>query len=145
MFYEDKISTKTVNKIIDIIEKNKKTFKDVSKFTYTYKGFQTVNIVNLFDMETRKKILKDNCIFQDIFHIHYIEYNDGGYQKKHNHFNSEVYSFILYLNDAKGDTVFEHKKVSPIKGKILIFDSDMDHFGEKSKNKKILVGAIKKK
>ena len=42
--------------------------------------------------------------------------------------------------------MFENKKrVKPKKGKLVIFDSTLKHWGEKSVGKKVLVGAINKK
>ena len=82
----------------------------------------------------------------EIFWLHYIKYNKGGYQKQHNH-PDEKYSFILYLNNADGDTVFKEPmniKITPEKGKVIIFDAKILHYAEPSfKEKKVLVGAIK--
>ena len=76
----------------------------------------------------------------------YIKYNEGGHQKEHFH-QTDDYSFILYLNNSDGDTVLKdpvHKKFSPEKGKIVVFNGKILHYGEPSfKGKKILVGAIK--
>ena len=143
MFFKTKIPHKVVDLILDTININKQEITPDLE-NCTVKGFQTSNINHLFNNDLKKQILDNNCLYQDIFHIHYIEYSEGGFQLIHNHEQTEVYSFILYLNDAVGDTVFEHTRVSPEKGVLLIFDSRLKHSGEKSLNKKILVGAINK-
>jgi hypothetical protein len=145
LFHIAKIKDETVNKVTDIINKNKKNFSDVSNGTTTQNGFQSSNIVSIFDNDLKKEMLDNQCLYQDIYHIHYIEYFNQGFQNKHNHFTSEEYSFILYLNDSVGDTIFSNKKISPEKGLLIIFDSSLDHAAEKSINKKVLVGAIKQK
>ena len=145
LFYTTKIKNKTVDKIVNLIEKKKINFIDESPATATVKGFQSKNIENIFDDTLKKQMLDNQCLYQDIFHIHYIEYFNQGYQEEHNHFNTEEYSFILYLNDSTGDTVFPHKTIQPKKGLLVIFDSRFMHKGKKSLNKKILVGAIKAK
>ena len=146
MFYETIINKKDVEEIIKSINSNKKKFVNIHDKTFTYGGFQTKNIIDLFNKKIRKKILENNCLYQDLFHLHYIEYEEGCHQGAHKHDASEVYSCILYLTNCTGDTVFENKKrVKPKKGKLVIFDSTLKHWGEKSVGKKVLVGAINKK
>lgn len=145
LFFKTKIDNDVVKEITNIININKNKFLDVSNNTCTENGFQSNNIVNFFNENLKKKMMNNQCLYQDIFHIHYIEYKNSGFQKEHNHANTEEYSFILYLNDSVGDTVFSNTRVSPKKGLLIIFDSTLFHKGEKSINKKILVGAIKKK
>tara|TARA_A100001391_G_scaffold106581_1_gene71488 strand:+ start:204 stop:647 length:444 start_codon:yes stop_codon:yes gene_type:complete len=145
LFYKTTIKSEIVDKIVETVNKYKFNFEDVSHDTNTEKGFQSPNILNIFDNNLIKEMLDNQCLYQDIFHVHYIEYFDGGFQAIHNHFKSEEYSFILYLNDAVGDTVFSHTAITPKKGLLVIFDSRLDHSGKESINKKILVGAIKKK
>ena len=145
LFFKTKINNSIVDEIINIININKDKFLNVSNDTYTVKGFQSNNIINFFDENLKKSMLDNQCLYQDVFHIHYIEYENSGFQKQHDHAKTEEYSFILFLNDSIGDTVFSHIRVSPEKGLLIIFDSKLPHKGEKSLNKKILVGAIKKK
>jgi len=140
------IPEKTITKIISILRKN--TFEDVSNIHCTENGFQTKNIVNLFDKSLLKKILPIDDLYKKIFWIHYIKYNQNGYQKEHNHQTTEKYSFILYLNNADGDTVFKepiNKRITPELGKLVFFNSSLMHRGEMSnRNKEVLVGAVDK-
>jgi|TARA_R110002012_G_scaffold299716_1_gene498947 hypothetical protein len=136
--------------IIDQIESilNKYKFEDVSFNKCTKNGFQTDNIVNLFSKNILKKILPINDFYKKIFWIHYIKYNKNGYQTEHNHSKTEKYSFILYLNDSDGDTIFKepiNKRVIPKLGKLIFFNSCVLHRAEMSnEGKKILVGAVEK-
>jgi hypothetical protein len=81
-----------------------------------------------------------------LFHIHLIEYFTNGHQSGHNHETTEDYSFILYLNDSDGNTVFEELgEIKPKKGRLIFFKSDLWHYGRPSTmNKKVAVGALKK-
>ena len=137
----------TVDKILDCIKNN--NFEDISFRTMTEKGFQTGNIINYFSKELLKEILPFNGFDERCFHLHYIEYSDGGRQVNHNHIDTEEYSFIVYLNDSDGGTYFQepiNTKVVPEKGKVIIFKSSVYHGGLPSfKNKKVLVGSIDKK
>ncbi len=140
------INEDLVKKIYRSVEKY--TGLNVSNETLTRKGFQTKNLIKLFDINLLKEIFPDKDIHKDIFHIHYIKYSKGGYQIEHDHNTSEKKSFIIYLNDADGPTVLKepiNKKVSPKKGKVIIFDSKITHYAEKSyKEKEVLVGSIGK-
>ena len=146
IFVEKNISSNVIKEINLLIASN--TFEDRSKKTYTYHGFQTPNILNLFDENLLKKILPIKNYYKEVFHIHYIYYLSGGYQDEHHHEKTEKYSFILYLNNSDGKTFFKkpiNKKITPKKGKLIFFNSSIPHGGEKSfKGKKVLVGAVKK-
>jgi len=143
MFLKNKISNTAVDKVMNIINKNK--FFDVSNETYTQNGFQTGNIIHLFNDSLRKEILNKNNLYKDIFNMHYIHYIKNGSQGEHDHFSTEEYSFILYLNDSIGNTLFKNDIICPEKGLLVIFDSDLKHKSLNCNNKKILVGAIKAK
>jgi len=151
MFLEKKVLKKEFNELLKIIKKIDKEKYKLHSTTCTRKGFQTINIVNLFDKSLLKKVLRYKNFHEHVFHIHFIEYEKGGYQTIHNHFATEKYSFILYLNDSDGDTVFydlDNKtiRIKPKERKLLIFDAEIGHEAlESFKNKKILVGAIFKK
>ena len=146
MLFKKKILNSVVDKIITII--NNSNYEKVND-TCTTNGKQSKNIIELFP----DKILKDILFFNDfdkkLFHLHYIEYDKGGYQKVHNHKKTEKFSFILYLNDSDGNTIFcdpYNISIKPKKGMLVVFSSDIMHYSLKSfKNKKILVGAIEKK
>jgi len=115
--------------------------------TLTIDGFQTKNVINFFTDDIKFKILNNYNLLETIEHIHFIEYFKGGYQKEHNHEKTEKSSFILYLNDSNGATVFKlndkEVKVEPEKGKIIFFDSKIFHYALPSfLNKKVMVGAL---
>ena len=146
MFIEKNIPSRVIKEINLLITSNK--FKDVSEKTYTQSGYQTPNIINSFSENLLKKILPIKNYYKEIFHIHYIDYLSGGYQDEHHHEKTEKYSFILYLNNSDGKTFFKkpiNKKISPKKGKLIFFDSNVLHGGERSfKGKRVLVGAVDK-
>ena len=146
MFRISYIDKNIIDEIIYILENNNLVSKNDE--TCTVKGFQTNNIINLFKTDLLEKILPEEDFYKKIFHLHYINYNLNGYQKEHNHIRTEKYSFILYLNNADGNTIFEEpikKSISPELGKLIFFSSDIWHRSEISTNgKKILVGAVDK-
>ena len=138
------IDKKIIDKIKKIINLHKGM--DCSSETCTEKGFQSENIVRLFSDSMLKKMIPINELHKKIFHIHYIKYEKGGYQREHLH-KPDDYSFILYLNNSDGDTVLKNpinEKFSPEKGKMVVFNGKILHYAEPSfKGKEILVGAIK--
>jgi len=146
-FYVTKVYDSVVDKILDIISKN--NFVDESFYSATVNGFQTPNIIHLFPKELLQDILPVNNFYESLFHLHFINYKPGGSQNRHHHLMTEQYSFVLYLNDSDGDTVFEspiNKNITPKKGRLVVFSSDIMHFGLQTfKNKKVLVGAINRK
>ena len=114
--------------------------------TYTVNGFQSVNILALASTkELSSRLLKYIDKKLQLFHIHLIDYDEDGQQDSHDHKETEDYSFILYLNDSDGNTVFEDVcEVSPKKGKLVLFKSDVRHYGKPTNtNKKVAVGALK--
>lgn len=152
-FFEEKFLDNSLVVDFEDILINCKKNNFSAKDTCTRNGFQTPNLFD-YKLIEEKKI---NSLSQEImkifgkersylFHIHLIEYEKGGYQKAHDHKQTEDYSFILYLNDSDGNTVFDTIGVEtvPEKGKIIFFSSDLWHWAKPSKrNKKIVVGAIK--
>ena len=146
MFRISYIDKTIIDEIIYILENN--NIVSVKEETCTVKGFQTNNIINLFKTDLLEKILPEEDFYKKIFHLHYINYNLNGYQKEHNHIRTEKYSFILYLNNADGNTIFEEpikKSISPELGKLIFFSSNIWHRSEISTNgKKVLVGAVDK-
>jgi len=147
LFKETNIPKKTVKEIISILQKH--DYKNISDISHTKNGFQTPNIVSIFNQDMLKKILPFDNFYKKIFWIHYIRYYKNGYQTEHNHEKTEKYSFILYLNDSDGDTIFKkpvNKRVTPELGKLIFFDSNVLHRAEMSnKDKQILVGAVDEK
>ena len=145
IFIEKFIDKKIVKKINYVLNQNKINY--LSSVANTHKGQQSENIVYLFDQELFKKFIPFN--FGDkVFYIHYIKYEKGGYQLPHNHAGHEDYSFLLYLNQGTGDTVFKFKTftytIKPDKGKFIFFSSHILHEAKEVKTKKeILVGSIK--
>lgn len=147
LFKETIIPEETIKDILSLI--NKYNFKDISNESCTKNGYQTPNIVNIFNEDILKKILPFDNFYKKIFWMHYIKYHKNGYQVEHNHKKTEKYSFILYLNDSDGDTIFKgpiNKKITPELGKLIFFDSNILHRAEISnKGKQVLVGAIDEK
>ena len=144
---EYKISDELVNDFLTTLDILKDNNYRTDAKTWTINGFQTDNILNLKTThELAKNLLKEIKKDLDLFWIHLIEYNQAGAQTAHDHSKTEDYSFILYLNDSDGNTVFENLgEITPQKGKLVFFNSDITHFGKPSmKGKKIAVGALKK-
>jgi hypothetical protein len=142
-------------RLLKILSSLKETYDDVSNKTCTKDGFQTPNVVNEIPKEIRNEIvnlckgyiktLEGECGHIILDHIHFIDYDHGGYQSPHDHKKTEHYSCILYMNDSDGKTCFDTVNgvvsVTPEESKIVFFKSDILHWAEKSfKNKKVLVG-----
>jgi hypothetical protein len=142
---EFKISNQVVNDLLITLELFKKNKISVSG-TCTKNGFQTDNILKYqAPKELSQLIMKEIGKDLDLFHMHLIEYYNQGEQLPHDHKDTEDYSFVLYLNDSDGNTVFDNiGEISPKKGKLVFFKSDLTHFGKPSfQGKKIAVGALK--
>lgn len=150
---EDKVNIETSNldekiikDFIDVLSQLKKESDGISKDTCTYLGFQSENILSYPQFYYFKDIM-ENILNKkyEVFHIHLIDYEEGGYQEEHDHKRTETHSFILYLNDCDtGYTVFEKSvRIKPEKNKLVVFGSDLKHSGEIClTNKKIAVGAM---
>jgi len=141
------IQTEVLSYCIDLFNFLKKQNIKALNKTATVNGFQTDNVVSFFTEEIKLKIINNYNLLKIIKHIHFIEYFNGGFQKEHNHEKTENDSFILYLNDSDGDTVFKldnkEIKINPEKGKIVFFDAKIFHYAMPSfLNKKIMVGAL---
>jgi len=113
----------------------------------TQNGYQTGNVLY---PTLHSKLIKELELHKDydFYHMHLVEYFSGGYQDPHNHIEHEDRSFILYLNDSDGDTLFykDGKTISekPEKGKLILFDADIEHEGLQSTlSKRVAVGGLK--
>ena len=125
MFLQTKITKIAFKEIKETLKKLNKKKKDIAMITCTKNGYQTKNILSLFKKTVIKKMIKHKDFYKHVFHIHYIEYNEGVYE-------------VL-----KGQPPVI---VKPEEGKIVIFSSNYAHEATISnKNKKVLVGAIFKK
>jgi len=139
------ISNTVVDELLITLDLFKQNKISVSN-TCTKNGFQTDNILKYeTPKEISELIMKEIGKDLNLFHMHLIEYYNEGEQLPHDHKDTEDYSFILYLNDSDGNTVFDNLgEISPKKGKLIFFKSDLMHFGKPSfQGKKIAVGALK--
>lgn len=145
-FFIDSSLTKN---LIKVLKKLKSENKKVMEDTHTKDGFQTGNILEFKNnLQIKKDVEKMLLNKYNVFHIHLIDYNKGGYQERHNHAKTEDYSFIIYLNTAeKGETVFENiGKVKCEENKIIVFKSNIWHYGLPCSSRKLVaVGAMNKK
>ena len=139
-----------VDELVKSLELLKLANFKASEDVATVNGFQTANILDFLSTKCLiDEVLEDITKQKKVMctHVHLIEYLFGGYQLEHDHKGTEDYSFILYLNDSDGDTVFASgERVTPKKGQLIYFKSDMLHSAEKSNlGKKIAVGALVKR
>tara|TARA_Y100001937_G_scaffold100244_2_gene137088 strand:- start:97 stop:555 length:459 start_codon:yes stop_codon:yes gene_type:complete len=138
-----------INELLDLLEywKARTPILEIRNAkNKTQKGYQTGNVLY---PTLHSKLVKELKLEEYNFdHMHLIEYFEGGYQDSHNHEEYEDRSFILYLNDSDGDTVFyrdnEVISTKPKRGKLVMFDANIQHQGLESKlNKKVAVGGLK--
>lgn len=150
----------------DGIKNNKYLLSDeeVKNRSYTKNGKQTTNIIDILDKDIYKsivegfilpnihKLLGDYTIEGvDFDYLHLIQYSKGGEQEKHKHNTQDDYSFILYLNDNDGCTIFypsgeSPRIIFPKRGKIVMFQSHIAHEAvNSSMEKRIIVGSIRER
>ena len=145
MFSEHYLDNSLIFKILKIIKKYQGP--DISDGHLTENGFQTRNLLPMFNKKIINQMLPTEYLRDKLHHMHYIKYFSNGHQLKHNH-PKEKFSFILYLNDADGNTVLLepiNKSITPQQGKMIIFAGHIHHYAEKSyKQKEILVGGVDK-
>ena len=153
---QDTVDLEVVKFSLDLLEKYKKEDIKTEQPVFTHNGFQTPKVIQAYNHDMKLKLLKDYFHPQDLFHLHLIEYFEGGSQRLHDHWKTEYNSFILHLNDADGDTSFLFTDYSdrqnrnldckPREGKIYYFHGHTLHQGKPSfTGKKVLVGALQKK
>tara|TARA_R100001510_G_C7526378_1_gene119710 strand:- start:149 stop:616 length:468 start_codon:yes stop_codon:yes gene_type:complete len=140
------IPTELVEKFLITLQNMKQQNISVECNTCTKNGFQTPNIL-LYERPKKlsELLMKEIRKNLNLFHMHLIEYDKNGEQLPHDHKKTEDYSFILYLNDSDGNTVFENiGEIEPKKGKLVFFESHLLHYARPSvRNKKVAVGALK--
>ena len=137
-----------INELLDLLEywKARTPILEIRNAkNKTQNGYQTGNVLY---PTLHSKLVKELKLEEYSFDLmHLIEYFEGGYQDAHNHEEYEDKSFILYLNDSDGDTVFyrdnEVISTKPKRGKLVVFDANIQHQGLESKlNKKVAVGGL---
>jgi hypothetical protein len=154
---ENKIEENIVDKFLHTLDVFKDLRPDLNRSLLPnhscVNGYHTGNILKFnFTVKMVNEIL-DKIPYGDtvLHHVHLIHFYESGYEKAHDHKQTEDFSFILYLSNSEdGHTCFKLKeelyKVKPEKGKIIFFPSDIWHWGEPSSgNKKIAVGALSRK
>ena len=122
--------------------------------TYTKQGFQTNNLMDNEKVKPYLNKIIDLLPAKDFKHrwFHMIDYDVNGIQEEHNHIETEIYSYILYLESSNtGQTYFNLRNhsqmfIQPVKNTIIFFPSWLMHGGLKVlDNKKVAVGALIKK
>jgi len=153
LFWENRIDNILVESLENILYTEKRDENGFYSGSCTVNGFQTYSI---HENEIYKPLLDTllsfipNGRFFRYRWFHLIEYNQFGSQKKHDHKETEDYSFIIYLNTCieGGETVFEVPNEplfvsKPEKGKLVFFPAHLKHWGEEVvEYKKVAVGAL---
>lgn len=153
-----------ISKLNDIRDSN--ACENFNKTCFKSNGYQSGNLINLHDIDLleismliRFHLARNFKILQEeieVIFLHFLDYNTHGRMEEHNHSENEDFTFLLYLNDCDdGDTVFylNHTndnarmrskiKVKPRKGRLVVFNSSVPHFGSFTKsNKMIFAGGL---
>ena len=137
MIYITHIDNDTVDKINSTL--HSLVIEEETGDRATRGGFQSVNIRHGFDYRILTRFLPFDFAYRTDW-IHYIEYDVGGFQKRHKHEKHEKFSWVLYLNDSDGDTVFYNEKLNdnykeltvqsrnkPVKNQAVLFDGLQYH------------------
>ena len=160
---EDFVSEDLVNHLLDVIAISKgENYLEVNNDQLcTVGGIQTKNVVpKLHPLALEELHLKINNYINlyyrytldyfkySINHMHIIDYQPGGYQRKHTHHFNEDHSFIICLNDSDGKTRFfvddEPLDVPCVRKKICLFSAALFHEGLKCSDRRIIaVGSIR--
>jgi hypothetical protein len=144
------VDTSITGDLINILYKLKQQKQGITEETCTINGFQTNSLHNEKYMQPYLdyiiSLLPSNKLKHRWFHM--IDYNKTGYQKEHNHIKTELYSYIIYLEDSNSGITFlnlDNNKIfiKPIKNMIIFFPAYIMHGGyEVIDNKKVAVGAL---
>ena len=149
--FSDNIKLETIDYLNNLLDFSMKNLHLKNPSNCTKNGYQTENIITYLNDSYKKELLKKHFNIKDLHHVHLIHYYSNGYQQLHDHEQTEKYSFIVYLNDADGDTVVYLKnnkeyRITPKKGKIVYFPAHLLHEGLLSTtNKRVAVGALQPK
>ena len=154
VFVELQIEEDLVLKLEKILELEKNNGNGFYSGSCTVNGFQTNAVHNNENYRSVLDALLSHLPNGKNFYyrwFHLIDYDKFGRQEKHNHKQTEDYSFIVYLNTCKegGETIFEIPNEplfvsKSIRGKLIFFPSHLDHWGEEViSRKKVAVGALK--
>ena len=132
--------------------------KDLRYEQSLFDGIIDTNVRNSYQCNINDKSLSDLIYHKvkdeiEITHINpclrYIKYLPNGFMRLHYDDNIKcadcysTYTIIIYLNDAKSDTIFidddfkEHHIASK-KGRLIIFDQDIEHKTETLSHKYII-------
>lgn len=152
------VSDEVVNHFLSLLEtiQENSEMRDSTNHCLSPNCFASNNLLK-YNLEEKTnnlldKIL-DKCIKQvkfnlEYYYLHMISYQNGGDMLIHKHDHNEDYSYILYLNTCNdGHTTLylnSPVRIKPEHGKVILFSSDVYHSGMFSKEKKILVGGLKK-
>jgi hypothetical protein len=149
--YIDETITEKLVSTLDKLVDNKLTIEHNS--SSSQEAHQTNNLANYAPLQPILRDILNHIEFEKPLlyrWFHMISYDHQGYQLKHDHADTEDYSFILYLTTCSngGETAFEIGnnevlKIKPIKNKLIFFPSYYVHWGESTKDKKkVAVGAL---
>lgn len=140
-----------VDQILDICQNHKDNNPNSDTNVCTVMGYQSGNLVSNKELHNIvMKFIRDRRYLDfKLRWLHYIDYDEGGYQKSHNHEKTEKLSFILYLTDCQmgGETVISdgdtEYKFLPQKGRLIVFNAKNYHSAMPTiDKKKVLVGAL---
>lgn len=130
--------------------------RDISNHCLSSNCFASNNLLR-YDLKERTNSLLDEILEEcsnilntklKYYYLHMINYQNGGDMLIHRHDHNEDYSYVLYLNscDDGHTTLYLNPpiRIKPEKGKVILFSSNVYHSGMFSRNKKILVGGLRK-
>ena len=148
--YEDSVDDRVVDYFNQFLDQLIKDGYKCETPVKTRNGYQVGEILDKVNDSYKKGLLKDHFDIDRLHYMHMIHYYNEGYQKIHSHVHSEEFSFLMFLNDCDGDTVFffedgQFINVTPECGKIVYFSGNLAHEGRKSSGgKRVVVGGIDK-